>query len=82
VTGIPVASLSTAETTVVGAALLAAVGAGVHSSLQEAADLTTHVVEVNEPNPANRAVYDQAYENFLHVYESLKESYEECLLPT
>jgi xylulokinase len=82
VTGIPVASLSTAETTVVGAALLAAVGAGVCSSLQEAADLTTHVVEVNEPNPANRAVYDQAYGNFLHVYESLKESYEKCLLPT
>jgi xylulokinase len=67
---------------VVGAALLAAVGAGVHSSLQEAADLTTHVVEVNEPNLANRAVYDQAYKNFLHVYESLKESYEECRLPT
>ena len=82
VTGIPVASLSTAETTVLGAALLAAVGAGVCSSLQEAADLTTHVVEVSEPNPANRAVYDQAYENFLHIYESLKESYEKCLLPT
>ena len=81
VTGIPVASLSTAETTVVGAALLAAVGAGVYSDLQEAADRTTRVVEVNEPHAANRAVYDQAYANFLQVYESLKDCYEECTLP-
>lgn len=80
VTGIPVASLSTVETTVVGAALVAAVGAGLCSSLQEAANRTTYVVEVNEPIVANRVIYDQAYENFLFVYESLKGCFERCVL--
>ncbi len=78
VTGIPVASLSTVETTVVGAALLAAVGAGLCASLEEAADRTTYVTQVNEPIAANRAIYDQAYENFLFVYDSLKECFEKC----
>jgi xylulokinase len=80
VTGIPVALLSTVETTVVGSALLAAVGTGVCSDLQEAATRTTHVVEVNEPIVANRAVYERAYGNFLSVYESLKGCFENCTL--
>jgi len=81
VTGFPVALLSTVETAALGAALLAAVGAGVCPTLQEAADRTTRVVEVNEPNPANKAAYDRAYRNFLSVYESLRDCFEECEWP-
>ncbi len=76
VTGIPVASLSTVETTVLGAALVAAVGTGICPSLQEAADRTTHVVQLNEPLAANWSVYDQAYGNFLFLYRSLKPCFE------
>ena len=66
--------------TVVGSALLAAVGAGVCSDLQEAAMRTTRVVEVNEPVAANRPAYERAYGNFLSVYESLKGCFEGCAL--
>ena len=82
--GLPVTVLSTSETTVVGAALLAAVGAGLFDDLQEAADLTTKVVATAEPNPAHRSAYDASYQHFLSVYGSLKDSFEEAaqLFPT
>jgi xylulokinase len=76
VLGLPVVTLSTAETTVIGAALLAAVGAGIQPDLQAAADLTTHVVHITEPNPANRAVYDSGYKHFLRLCGDLKDSFE------
>jgi xylulokinase len=76
VLGLPVVTLTTDETTVVGAALLAAVGAGIHADLQAAADLTTQVAQVTEPNPANRAVYERGYNHFLRLYEDLKHSFE------
>ena len=41
---------------------------------------TTRVVGVNEPVVANRPVYEQAYGNFLSVYESLKGCFEDCAL--
>ena len=77
---LPVVALSTSETTVVGAALLGAVGAGIHTDLQAAADLTTHITEINHPDPANRAVYDRGYGQFLRLYESLKPVFEESTL--
>ena len=74
--GLPVVTLSTAETTVVGAALLAAVAAGLHADLQTAADLTTHIAHITEPDPANRTIYDQGYNHFLRLYTDLKDSFE------
>ncbi len=79
-TGLPVSSLNIVETTALGAAMLAAVAVELYPSLQEAASCTTHVVDMNEPNPANRAVYDKAYVNFIHVYNSLKGCFESCVL--
>lgn len=81
VTGVPVAVLTTSETTAVGAALLAAVAAGIHTDLEDAARETTHVVEVHEPNPQNQAIYEQAYVNFLMVYNSLTDCFDACVLP-
>ncbi len=75
-TGLPVGRLSTSETTVLGAALLAAAGAGLCPGLQEAADRTIHVIEFDEPIMANRTVYEEAYHRFLHVYENLKSAFE------
>jgi xylulokinase len=76
VLGLPVATLSTGETTVVGAALLGAFGAGIHTDLQAAADLTTHITTINEPDAANHAAYDLGYGHFLRLYESLKPTFE------
>lgn len=78
VTGIPVVTVSTVETTALGAALLAAVGAGLGESLQEVAGRTVRVVDVVEPISANRAIYDWGYQTFLRVYDSLRECFEVC----
>jgi len=75
-TGIPVGRLSTSETTVLGAALLAAVGAGLCPGLQEAANRTIRVVELNEPIATNRPIYEEAYGRFLRVYDSLRSSFD------
>jgi xylulokinase len=74
--GLPVVTLSTAETTVVGAALFGAVGAGLGMDLQTAADQTTHVTEINNPDPANHEIYDRGYEHFLRLYESLRPTFD------
>ncbi|GFP40759.1 hypothetical protein HKBW3S47_02456, partial [Candidatus Hakubella thermalkaliphila] len=63
--GIPVVLMSTVETTALGAALLAAVGAGLSPSLKEASERTTKVAEVNYPIPTNQRIYDRGYEYFL-----------------
>lgn len=81
VTGIPVVTVSTVETAALGAALLAAVGSGLGSRLQEVARRTVRVVERVEPDPRNRAVYDHAYHSFLRIYESLRECFELCSYP-
>ncbi|MBC7223985.1 MAG: hypothetical protein H5T59_06905, partial [Anaerolineae bacterium] len=78
VTGIPVVTVSTVETTALGAALLAAVGAGLGESLSEVAGRTVRVVDVVEPIPANRAIYDWGYQVFLRVYDSLRECFDVC----
>ncbi len=78
VTGIPVVLMSTIETTALGAALLAAVGAGLSPNLKEASERTIKVVQVNYPIPANQRIYDRGYEHFLKVYNSLKECFEYC----
>lgn len=75
--GFPVVTLSTRETTVVGAALLGAVGAGLHADLQAAAALTTRIAQVSEPNPSHRDAYERGYEHFLRLYETLKSTFEE-----
>lgn len=78
VTGIPVALMSTVETTALGAALLAAVGAGLSPSLKEASEHTIKVAQVNYPIPTNQRIYDKGYEYFLRIYDSLKECFEYC----
>jgi len=78
VTGIPVVTVSTVETTALGAAFLAAVGAGLGKDLQEVAGRTVRVVDVVEPNPASHAIYDWGYQAFLRVYDSLRECFEIC----
>ena len=78
VTGIPVVLMSTIETTALGAALLAAVGAGLSPNLKEASKRTIKVAQVNYPIPANQRIYDRGYGCFLRVYDSLKECFEYC----
>ena len=55
------------EASLVGAAILAAVGAGAHPDLRTGIDAMVHVAERIAPDPAAVAVYDRAFA----VYEEL-----------
>jgi xylulokinase len=56
-----------------GAALLAGVGAGTWSSVDEAGKQAVHLSTRVEPNPATVAVMDRQYENYRRIYPALRE---------
>ena len=57
--------------TTLGAAILAGVGTGFYQDYEEAVEETVTVTRTHEPNPANKAIYDQVYDTYLELYRSL-----------
>ena len=55
-----------------GAAILAAVGCGVFSSVEEAAKKLVTVVATEEPDPELTAKYEERYQKFRKLYPALK----------
>ncbi len=76
VTGLPVTQPQTAETSALGAALLALVAIGNCASLSEAAERVVRIVDVIEPDPAVRARYDECYQFYRETYFALLPVYE------
>ena len=75
---LPVSRPHTPETSVVGAAMDAAVGLGVYANIAEAAEHMTRTAEVFTPDPANRDLYRELYERvYAKSYEQLKPLYKE-----
>ena len=72
--GRPVETLVTSETAVLGAAILAGVGAGLFGSVPEAVDQMVRVKDRVEPNLKNHAVYEEMYRAFVCAYEGLASS--------
>jgi xylulokinase len=72
VTGLPVERSAIADSSAVGAALLAAVASGKVKDLSAAAAAVGAVAETVEPIAANRAAYDDAYHRYRRLFESLK----------
>ena len=73
VTGLPVRVPRSVETTAAGAAILAAVGAGLYPSCGTAAEaFVSFRPEVHEPDPEARGAYDDAYERYRRVYQALR----------
>lgn len=70
-----VATLEVDEGPAFGAALLAGVGAGLFSSVQEAADATVKVGEITEPIPGHKARYEDNYAVFRNLYPALRDSF-------
>jgi xylulokinase len=65
------------ETTATGAAILAAVGSGVHATVAAAVDsFVSFRPEEHEPDPAVRDAYDEAYQRYRDVYFALKPVFE------
>jgi xylulokinase len=73
VTGLPVRVPESVETTATGAAILAAVGAGVHESVSSAVEAFVRFrPDVHEPDPGTRDVYEEAYARYRDVYFALR----------
>lgn len=73
VTGYPIRVPSSVETTATGAAILAAVGAGVYPSVSEAtASFVSYEPEEHRPDQEARERYDEMYRRYRDVYFALK----------
>jgi xylulokinase len=73
VTGLPVRVPVSVETTATGAAILAAVAAGLHPTVADAVDaFVAFRPEVHEPDPGSGAAYDEAYGRYRAVYDALR----------
>jgi xylulokinase len=72
VTGLPVRVPESVETTATGAAILAAVGSGVHGNVGEAVRaFVSFRPETHEPDPSSREAYDAAYRRYRELYFAL-----------
>jgi xylulokinase len=73
VTGLPVRVPESVETTATGAAILAAVGSGVHGSIDDAvAAFVRFRPDEHAPDPDAAEAYDRAYQRYREVYFALK----------
>ena len=69
--GKPVSKLGVGEATVLGAALLGAVGAGVFSSIEEGVEKMVRIEAQYQPDPAKHAVYNEVFEIYRNIYRAL-----------
>lgn len=72
VTGLPVRCVATEEATAVGAAMLAAVGAGRYVDAVEATALVGLSDRTFEPEPGLRAGYDEAYDRYRALFDAVE----------
>lgn len=72
VCNLPVIMPRNREAAVMGAAMLAAVGAGYFTDIPTAAQTMGHPGIRVEPDPANRALYEATFELYVSLYDSLK----------
>jgi xylulokinase len=73
VSGLPVRVPESVETTATGAAILAAVGAGVHERVTDAVEAFVRFrPDEHEPDATNRDAYEEAYARYRAVYAALR----------
>jgi len=75
-TGLSVALPNEADSSPIGAAMLAAVAAGGIADLRQAASLVRGTRETLQPVADNKAVYDDAYARYRRLFAALKPLYE------
>jgi xylulokinase len=76
VCGLPVVTLAGEDAAVRGDAMLAGVAAGVFPDLEAADRALVSTKGRFEPNPANRAAYDAAYDRYNWLFEALRPEFE------
>ena len=72
VLGLPVAVMPGSDTAALGAAMIAAVGVGLHPDLSSAVAAMGRPGSVLLPQAENRPVYDQAYSRYRELFEHVK----------
>ncbi len=77
VTGRPHSLINVDEGPAYGVALLAAVGAGIYDSVEDACSATIRVVETADVNEEHRALYDRYYALYQGLYARLESSFDE-----
>lgn len=75
--GVPVSLTEELETTALGAALVAAVNAGVYGSIEEATRATVRIGRSFEPDSARTAMYRDFFAIYRSLYGSLRELFSE-----
>ena len=79
VLNVKVDKINSEEGPAFGAAILAAVGCGKYSSVEEAAEKLIEVVDTTEQDSALVALYDKKYETFQQLYPALKDMYDKMI---
>ena len=74
--GCGVKTVTSKEGPALGAAILAAVGAGVYSSVEQACDAVVHSKDTTSPDAERAKIYEQYYQLYRSLYPALKESYQ------
>ncbi|WP_164821378.1 xylulokinase [Paenibacillus koleovorans] len=75
--GVRLETMETREAGCLGAAILAAVGAGQYDSISEAATAMTRVGASFEPDKGEHARYEKQYEHFVRLYHALEPMFAE-----
>ncbi|MDQ1255645.1 MAG: xylulokinase [Candidatus Hydrogenedentes bacterium] len=78
VNGAPLVTINVDEGPAYGAALLATVATGMHSSIEAACDATIRVVNTCEPDTARSAEYDRWFAEYQQAYTALAPSFRRC----
>jgi len=73
--GVETITLHVTEGPAYGVALMAAVGAGLYDTVAEACAATIKPMDVQQPDPAHKAIYDQYYQVYTSLYPALKERF-------
>ncbi|MGD0038914.1 MAG: FGGY family carbohydrate kinase [Candidatus Dormibacteria bacterium] len=72
--GSPTTFMQEGECTVIGAAILGGVGAGVFKSVKEGCDVMLHKVREFEPDPRTHEVYNELYQVWKDAYKALADA--------
>ncbi|MDL1900369.1 xylulokinase [Anaerolineae bacterium CFX9] len=75
VLGLPLRRTGMREHAALGAALLAGVGAGMFTSMDEACERAVRYGDVTDPQPDSQAIYDALYPQFQALYPRLRDDF-------
>jgi sugar (pentulose or hexulose) kinase len=75
ITGVPVVTTRQPDAGALGAAILASVGVGEFSSIEEGIEATVVVDRTFEPDPSRRGVYDDRFGQYVAAYDALIPSF-------